>query len=149
MKKTTSTLLALSLALAIGVGVAGAETIPKQKVNPQQSGHVAYLESLYGQKKAAKIIDEYGRIPYFVAGTALPEYLEEAQVQTGAPTTIVQPSISGPDWASLRVGDYFTYNGQLYYVGRFATVAGSRMLVAYPATAYGIFDPSTPRYFYI
>lgn len=150
MKRLTSLGLALLLTLAVGAGLAETpQDVPKMEINPQQRGHVAYLESLYGKSRAEKIIEEYKHTPFFVSNAPDREHLKPNNITEGTGIYIPQPSTSTPNWDNLRVGDYFTYNGQYYYVGRFTTISNARVLVAYPSTQYGVFDASSPRYFYV
>lgn len=145
MKKTLTAMLALALALSLSGTVALASSIPSSNVNPQQKGHVAYLESTYGKQEANKILKGYGRA-------------QDPPKHTPQPPTYIPPWNGGiiipppgpsePVWGSLKVGDYFSSGGQLYIVSRITVITGSSVLIAYPVN-YGIIDYMNPRYFYI
>lgn len=144
MKKATSAMLALSMALALS-GSALASNIPSANVNPQQKGHVAYMESEYGKQRAQEIINGYGR--------AQEPPKRYNQVPAGAVVNpiiyIPSPTPTPPVWGNLRVGDYFVVDGQRYIVGRITVITGSQVLIAYPVNSYGVPDYMNPRYFYI
>lgn len=146
MKKWTAIVLALAMTLALG---ASALAVPTAEINPQQKGHVAYLESIHGKAGAKKVLQSYHETTVLVAKDTPAAQQPLNNITEGTGIVISQPSSTAPVWSSLQVGDYFTHNGSLYYVGRFTTLSNARVLVAYPAASTGYYDPTSPRYFYI
>lgn len=144
MKKIVATALAFLLTAAAS-GPALANKIPTNQVNPQQRGHVAYLESLYGEKKAKEIIKDYGRVQQ-PPHAAKYQYMPYPYDYVWYPAPPISQS-SGLE--NLMVGDYFYNNSQLYLVGRFTVIGNARVLVAYPVNAAGSADYAQPRYFYL
>lgn len=154
-------MMALVTALSVGL-IAQAETISAETINPQQKGHVYYLDSVYGETEASRIIAGYEDSPTADHQRSAPQapasaqsvqttgaYAGEIIVNAGSPIIIPHTSSTTPQWTNLRVGDLFTVDGQTYQVGRFAVVAGSNVLVGYPVTANGYAQVSQPRYFYL
>lgn len=150
VRKIACFVLSLVLLLSVGLPVALADTGYPENVNPQQRGHVAHLEYAYGEKKADEIVKSYGRAqtkddkPAYTPGVAFQPY-----VYTSNPTYVPQPVTQASPMGNLRVGEYFTSNGQLYVVARISIVANSWVLVAYPVTAGGHILNTEPRYFYL
>lgn len=145
MKKWMAIALTLTMVLALG---ATALAAPTAEINPKQKGHVAYLESIHGKEGAKKVLQSYHETTVLVAKD-VPITHQLNNVTEGTGIIISQPGSTAPVWSNLRVGDYFTYNGSMYYVGRFTTLNNAQVLVAYPASSTGYYDPSSPRYFYI
>lgn len=146
MKKLYALMLALVMMMSTGLTIAFADQYPAN-VNPQQRGHVAYLDATYGTKKADTILNGYGR-PSTQKTPEIYTYVPPQPINTGV-IIIPQPSTNTPVWGNLQVGQGFTVNGQNYIVGRFSYVANARVLVAYPVQWNGVIDYAQPRYFYI
>lgn len=142
MKKLLAAALALAVMLSIGMTALAADGIPTLQINPQQRGHIAYLESLYGERKAKKIVSDYGK-----SNPDIPDRLVPNGITEGSGIEIPQPGAL--DLGTLRVGDYFTIRGDRYVVGRFSQVGPAAVLVAYPVNDRGVSDPGSPRYFYL
>lgn len=150
MKRFAAMVLSLALMSAMVSTVALADYPPAQAVNPQQKGHVAYLEAQYTKREAQKILTDYGRADV---------HHEEAPVATSPPGTVIAgggafvPNTNTNSSASvlttLRPGDYFVDNGLRYRVERFTYVSNAPVLVAYRVSASGYILDITPRYFYL
>lgn len=146
MKKLTSVLLALILATTVGASALANAVLPEGNVRPEQRGHVALLESIYGKTKTQEILEAYKHTASRSA--PVPKHSIPEKIEEGVEIYYPIPDGSVPDLSRLRVGEYFTLNGRYYMVGRFSTVAGARVLVAFPATRDGAADPTNPKYFY-
>lgn len=143
MKKLIAVLLLMVSVFSVGATTL-ADDIPKSIINPQQQGHIAFLESQFGEKQAKKIVEGYGR-----PSTAIPEYLIPNYVTEDVGIIISQPDSQMPELSRLKVGDYFTMNGRRYIVGRFATAGAAQVLVAFPVDKDGNADVESARYFYL
>lgn len=143
--------MVLLLGLGMGQTIAFADKLPEQPTNAQQKGHVAYLESLYGDRKTDEILKDYGR----PSTARTPE--EERVIAKSVPveqTPYTVPnawptSVQPPKFSTLRIGDLFTVNGQRYIANRFVKIANADMLIAYPVMPNGSVLDTMPRYFYL
>lgn len=145
MKKLLTVAVALLLALSMSATAMAVEGIPGLNVNPQQMGHIAFLEAEYGTRRAKKILDSYQK-----PDSDLPEGLiPEPENPLNGSIEIPQPGSQVVDLHKLRVGDYFTMHGRRYIVGRITFVGPSPVLVGFPIDANGVANPADPRYFYL
>lgn len=147
MKRLTAFILALAMVFVLGVVAVADGTA--SSINPQQRGHVAYLESKYGTRRAQDIIEGYKKSTTTSQTVIQKEIRESDEERANAVYEIPQPGTGNADLSRLRVGDYFWMSGRYYYVGRFTTINGARVLVAFPADGHGNIDVLQPRYFYV
>lgn len=128
MKKLLALLMTLCLLTLFGA-TALAQTIPSS-VNPQQMGHPAYLESVYGKRKADQIIKDYGP----PSTTHVPDPVDP----WNRDGSLSKPFVYGVTSAYRFVpGCYFTSMGILCRMIEYTTYNGRAAMYAYVCNADG------------